>query len=168
MLYNEKTWPNPRGTYIGYIFDQFMDMKPDSDGLTELTSRLKERGFRMTPQRLSVIRVLTQSTRHPTVDDVYNEVRADFPMTSLATIYKTVALLKEIGALTELTISGDRNRYDGSLQAPHAHLICTKCNRIQDVESIDLGQILLEQDKLSGFEQVTPRLDFFGVCPDCQ
>ena len=65
--------------------------------LDELTTGLRERGNRLTPQRMTVLKVLTASEEHPSVEQIYERVKVDFPMTSLATIYKTVTLLKEMG-----------------------------------------------------------------------
>ena len=57
-----------------------------------LVDKLKQRGYRITPQRAAILKVFTESQDHPTVEQVYEQIKADFPMTSLATIYKTVTL----------------------------------------------------------------------------
>ena len=133
-----------------------------------MTSRLKDLGYRMTPQRLAVIKVLSESTQHPTAEEVYTQVRIGFPTTSLATIYKTIALLKGIGEISELHFKDDSNRYDGRQRSPHPHLVCRECNRILDVEIADLTGLSEQLERSSGFDRIMPRLDFFGICPDCQ
>ena len=70
--------------------------------LDEMITRLKERGHRLTPQRMAVLKILAVSEGHPSVEQIYERVKVDFPMTSLATVYKTVALLKEMGEVLEL------------------------------------------------------------------
>jgi Fur family peroxide stress response transcriptional regulator len=65
--------------------------------LDELIVRLREQRHRLTPQRMAVLRILAVSEGHPSVEQIYQRVKADFPMTSLATVYKTVTLLKEMG-----------------------------------------------------------------------
>ena len=65
-----------------------------------LLTRLRQDGFRLTPQRMAVLRVLSDDTGHPTVEQVYDRVRADYPTTSLATIYKTIDMLKGIGEVS--------------------------------------------------------------------
>ncbi|MFB0536441.1 MAG: Fur family transcriptional regulator [Anaerolineae bacterium] len=60
--------------------------------LEELIARLRERGHRLTPQRMAVLKILAASERHPSVGQIYERVKVDFPMASLATIYKTVTL----------------------------------------------------------------------------
>jgi Fur family transcriptional regulator, peroxide stress response regulator len=133
-----------------------------------LIGRLKERGHRMTPQRMAVLKILTGSTEHLTAEQIHKRVVKKFPMTSLATVYKTVNLLKEMGEVIELHFGSDSNRYDAAKPYSHPHLICTSCQEIldPDIESIrDLPQQIAEQ---YGYKIVGHRLDFFGTCPACQ
>jgi len=141
----------------------------DSDvRLQELTRKLKERGYRLTPQRMAVLRILAVSKGHPSVEQIYDQVKADFPMTSLGTIYKTVNLLKEMGEVLELGFSDDGNRYDGNKPVPHPHLVCIKCKSIIDPEIPTLGILPQEVGDRTGYRIVSHRLDFYGICPRCQ
>jgi Fur family peroxide stress response transcriptional regulator len=136
--------------------------------LDELTTRLRERGSRLTPQRMAVLKILAASEGHPSVEQIYERVKVDFPMTSLATIYKTVTLLKEMGEVLELGFSDDGNRYDGNKPYPHPHLICTKCKNIVDPEVATLSELRQEVAQSTGYQIMSHRLDFFGICPQCQ
>jgi Fur family peroxide stress response transcriptional regulator len=71
--------------------------------IDEMLAKLKEREFRITPQRLAILKILAASEGHPSVDDIYREVKAGFPTTSLATVYKTVSLLKELNEALEIS-----------------------------------------------------------------
>jgi len=102
--------------------------------LDQITQALKERGYRLTPQRLAVLGVLAQSSDHPSVEEIHHQVRRDFPTTSLATIYKTVHLLKEMGEVLELGFADWGSRYDGRRPYPHPHVICTQCGAVVDHE----------------------------------
>ena len=82
--------------------------------LNQMLSKLKEHDFRLTPQRLAVLKVLAVSEGHPTVERIYETVRAEFPTTSIATIYKTVNLLKQLNEVLELGFPDGSNRYDGN------------------------------------------------------
>ena len=82
---------------------------------------LKETDHRLTPQRLAVLRVLADSAGHPSVEEIYEQVRQQHPMMSLATVYKTVETLKEMGQVLELEFSGAGNRYDGRQAEPYEH-----------------------------------------------
>jgi Fur family peroxide stress response transcriptional regulator len=134
----------------------------------ELTSKLKARGYRLTPQRLAIIRILAASTSHPSVEQVYDRVRADFPTTSLATVYKTVTLLRGMGEVLELSFGADGNRYDGNKPYPHPHLICLKCRRILDPEVNGLSEWLRQVGRMTGYRVTGHRLDLYGLCPGCQ
>jgi Fur family peroxide stress response transcriptional regulator len=133
-----------------------------------LISKLKERGYRLTPQRIAVLKILAASTGHPSVEQIYEGVKADFPTTSLATVYKTVTLLKEMGEVLELGFSNDRNRYDGNKPYPHPHLICIQCKDIIDQEMATLSELPQQVAQVTGFKIVSHRLDFYGICPRCQ
>ena len=136
--------------------------------LEELVARLREQGHRLTPQRMAVLKTLVTNEEHLSVEQIYERVRADFPMTSLATIYKTVAVLKEMGEVLELGFSNDSNRYDGSKPYPHPHLICIKCKNIVDIDISTLDALSLKIAQKTGYRIVNHRLDFFGICPQCQ
>jgi Fur family peroxide stress response transcriptional regulator len=133
-----------------------------------MVEKLKEHEFRITPQRLAVLKILAKSVGHPSVEDIFKQVRPVFPTTSLATIYKTVNLLKEIGEVVELDFSEESNRYDGNRPYPHPHLICTKCKTIMDPDMATVEDLSKEIARKTGYEILNHRLDFFGICPRCQ
>ena len=136
--------------------------------LDEMLAKLKGRDFRVTPQRLAVLRILAASEGHPSVDEIYQEVKAEFPTTSLATVYKTVALLKELKEVLELGFPDGSNHYDGNNPAPHPHAICVKCKKIMDPELNNLDELSEEMSRKTGYKIFHHRLDFFGLCPECQ
>jgi Fur family peroxide stress response transcriptional regulator len=133
-----------------------------------MLARLKNRGSRITPQRLAVLRILAASDGHPSVEQIHDQVKAQFPTTSLATVYKTVALLKELNEVLELGFPDTSNRYDGSRPFPHPHVICTKCRKVMDPELISLDELSDEMSRKTGYRILSHRLDFFGLCPECQ
>ena len=134
----------------------------------ELVRKLKESGHRLTPQRMAVLRILCESDGHPSVQQIYERVKPDFPMTSLGTVYKTVSLLKEMGEVLELGFGDDSNRYDGHRPYPHPHLVCLECKRILDPDIPALMTLPEKLGKRSGYQILSHRLDFYGVCPQCQ
>jgi Fur family peroxide stress response transcriptional regulator len=136
--------------------------------LNQMLSKLKEHDFRLTPQRLAVLKVLAVSEGHPTVERIYETVRAKFPTTSIATIYKTVNLLKQLNEVLELGFPDGSNRYDGNKPYSHPHVICTKCKKIIDPNIGSLKDLTKEVVKETGFQILNHRVDFFGTCRDCQ
>ena len=136
--------------------------------LNQMLSKLKEHDVRLTPQRLAVLKVLALSEGHPTVERIYETVRVEFPTTSIATIYKTVNLLKRLNEVLELGFPDGSNRYDGNKPYPHPHVICTNCKKIIDPNLGSLKDLTKEVIKETGFQILNHRVDFFGTCRDCQ
>ena len=133
----------------------------------ELIAALKERDFRLTPQRIELVRLIAASKGHPSAGQLYTTIKRQFPTMSQATVYKTLSLLKEINQVLEIDLRDD-SHYDGNRPEPHPHLICTKCNKIID------GEISFDQESLQGLEQTSGfkilrlQISLYGLCPDCK
>jgi Fur family peroxide stress response transcriptional regulator len=117
---------------------------------------------------MAVLKILLNNTEHLGVEQIYERVRVDFPMTSLATIYKTVAVLKDMGEVLELNFGDSGSRYDGSKPYSHPHLVCLQCKSISDVDVGSLSELPQQVAQQTGYRIVSHRFDFFGVCPRCQ
>lgn len=112
--------------------------------LDQMIQKLRQRDCRITPQRLAVLKILASSQGHPSVERIYEQVKTDFPTTSLATVYKTVSLIKELGEVLELGFSDGSNRYDGNKPYPHPHMVCTQCKKIIDPDLSSLTDMTAE------------------------
>lgn len=143
-------------------------MMETRDRMESILEKLKAKGHRITPQRLAILRILADSEGHPSVEDIFESVRLNFPTTSLATVYKTITVMKELGEVLELEFSNEHNRYDGSKPYPHPHLICVKCKRIVDPELSSLADLTRALANDTGYHILSHRLDFYGVCPNCR
>lgn len=145
-----------------------MDMVDSQTRFEKLMNKLREREYRLTPQRVALLRLLSTSEGHPSAAQLYDQLRDQFPTTSPGTIYKTLSLLKDLDEVLELGFSDDDNRYDGNKPYPHPHLICIRCRKIVDPE-VSMAQDLVRQvAQQSGYQITSHRLDFYGVCPDCR
>lgn len=136
--------------------------------LDELIVRLREHGCRLTPQRMVVLKILATSDEHPTAEQIYKRVKADYPMTSLATVYKTLTLLAQMGEVLEIGFNDDSTHYDGRKAQPHPHLICIECKKIEDLDLAPLQHLLEDVADRTGYRVLRYRFDFFGICPECQ
>ena len=134
----------------------------------QMVSKLRAHDFRITPQRLAILRVLAASEEHPSAERIYKTVRRDFPTTSIATIYKTIYLLKQINEVLEIAFPDGSNRYDGNKPFSHPHVICVRCQKIIDPDLGTLKDMTAEVVNETGFDILAHRLDFFGVCGDCK
>lgn len=133
-----------------------------------MVQRLKECDHRITPQRYAVLKVLAYSHEHPSAESIYGELVSHYPTMSLATVYKTLSLLKKEGEVLELEFSELGNRYDGNKPYAHPHIICTGCGVIMDPSQLDLEEITQKMMTETGFKIISHRLDFYGICPACQ
>ena len=132
----------------------------------QLIAALKERNFRLTPQRVELVRLIAVSEGHPSASQLYAKIQRQFPTMSQATVYKTLTLLKEMKQVLEIDLRDD-SHYDGNRPQPHPHLICMKCNKIMDGEiSLD-PESLQKLEQVSGFKILRPQISLYGLCPDC-
>ena len=106
----------------------------------EIISLLKQQGHRITPQRLAIFELILSSESHPSSDDVYHEIKKKYPSVSLATIYKNIRLLSDLGLISELNFESQPARYDSNT-SPHINVVCPVCGLIIDHESDLLNQI---------------------------
>lgn len=130
--------------------------------------RMRERGCRVTPQRVAILNALLNRYDHPSVEQIFEQVKRTYPMISLATVYKTVAVLKEMGEILELGFPEGGNRYDGSGSASHPHLICLDCGAILDVEEAGANNLSAAVAQQTGYQIVNYQFDLYGVCPACR
>jgi Fe2+ or Zn2+ uptake regulation protein len=108
----------------------------------QLTETLRARGRRVTSQRLVIHRLLHELGTHATVEDVFDAVAERLPGVSLPTVYATLELLEEIGAVRRVAIPGGPALYDPRTD-PHHHFICRACGRATDVDAdVELGPAL--------------------------
>lgn len=135
--------------------------------LEQMTRVLREKGCRLTPQRLALLKIIARGEGHPSADQIYELVKTDFPTTSLATIYNTLNLLKEMGEVLELNFDNLGSRYDGKKPYPHPHVICVECGQILDSEFMAMAGVSLEIAQKTGYQITHYHLNFFGRCPKC-
>ena len=132
-----------------------------------IMNKLKAGGHKITPQRMAIAKILACSSDHPSVEKIYEQLQNDFSTMSLATVYRTVLLIKSLGEALELGFPDGSNRYDGNKPYPHPHVICVKCGKIIDPDISGLKDMQQEIADETGFKILTHRLDFFGICSDC-
>ncbi len=144
-------------------------MQPQIEARVEdLRLKLHNSGHRITPQRLCILRALVNTNSHPSAEEIYAQVRVVSPTTSLATVYKTLDTLRDLGEVLELQPGDGRQHYDGVRPTFHPHVICTRCGAIEDVEIAGLSGLPAQAQTASGYEIHVPRVEFYGLCPACQ
>ncbi len=133
----------------------------------EMILALQECDYRLTPQRVELVRLIAASDGHPSAAQFYAKIKNQFSTMSQATVYKTLTLLKELNQVLEIELHDDR-RYDGNRPEPHPHLICLQCNKITDGEiEINISSIK-KMEESSGFQIIRPQISFYGLCLECR
>jgi Fur family peroxide stress response transcriptional regulator len=132
-----------------------------------IIQKLRDNGHKITPQRLAIVKILAKSEGHPSVENIYDQIKRDFPTMSLATVYRNIVLIKSLGEVLELGFPDGSNRYDGNKPKPHPHVICIKCKKIVDPVLDSLDEMKKEVAEETDFKILNHRLDFFGICSEC-
>lgn len=133
--------------------------------LDELAGLLRESGYRVTPQRLAVVRALLEDEGHPSAETVYGRIGETMPTTSLATVYNTLDALRGIEQVLEVRPGQGPARYDVRQPHGHPHLLCTRCGRVEDAP-LPSGAPPAAI-RVAGWGDLRARLDYEGLCPRC-
>lgn len=131
-------------------------------------SAIKSRNLRMTDQRRLVLRVLEESDEHLDAEAIYDLVRKQNPRISLATVYRTLALFKELGLISEHKLGEDHSHFETAQNEPHYHFTCLACRKIIEFSAPEIDDILLPRIKKQGLEINEVHLILSGYCADCQ
>lgn len=133
-----------------------------------LINRLRQLGYRITPQREMVIEALAHSGDHITADEIYEVVKNRSKAVNLATIYRTLDTLVAEGLVFRTNLLSGQEVYVTQGHGAHIHLICRNCGNVFNVAQ-DLALPLLEQiNDLYHFRADWQHLSFVGVCQACQ
>ena len=132
-----------------------------------LRGELRERELPFTHQREAIAQVLFESTRHLSADDVAAALRQRGEHAGKATVYRTLALLVELGLAAEHDFDEGFKRYETQVgAAQHDHLICTECGRVTTFRHPELDRVLAEVAAQSAFEAITRQVKVFGTCAE--
>lgn len=135
--------------------------------MENLTLLFKEKNLKLTPQRYAIYKYLKSTKSHPSAEMIYDDLKANYPTMSLATIYKTLKTLIELGVVIELNVGEDNFRYDANT-SQHPHIVCLSCGRVDDIENADFNFLDTEVEKYTNYKVDTHQLYFYGICHECQ
>jgi Fur family peroxide stress response transcriptional regulator len=127
---------------------------------------LRSKGYKATPQRIAICRIAFNSREHPSAQQVYNEVKKIHPTVSLATVYKTMEVLRDLDLVQELNFPEGQARFD-SYMNPHINLICLKCGKITDLDDATAAEITKKVAAATKFKPNSQRIDVYGTCRKC-
>ena len=147
----------PRGTSV------FAMLQPSTDAIVQT---LKAKGLRVTPQRFAVYANLLSRDDHPTVEQILVDLNQHYPVSSQATVYSSLQVLRTAGLIREVLLEAGVSRYDAKVE-PHHHFQCQECGSIEDIGWDAIPAI--DCDRLrSGLHVHTYEISIKGCCDRCQ
>jgi Fur family transcriptional regulator, peroxide stress response regulator len=124
---------------------------------------LVEKKIKPSYQRIKILQYINENINHPTVDNIFNNLVAEIPTLSKATVYNTLELFKGAGLVKVINIENNETRYDSRVYN-HGHFKCESCKRIYDFE-VDIDNLAV--NSLEFFKINDKNVYFKGICPKC-
>ena len=121
------------------------------------------KGVKLTDQRKRIAKVMSESTDHPDVDELYNRVSKIDPKISIATVYRTVKLFEESGILAKHDFKGGKARYEEMRESHHDHLIDVKTGEIIEFVDNEIEELQKKVAEKYGYDLVDHKLELYGV-----
>jgi Fur family ferric uptake transcriptional regulator len=137
------------------------------DKTEELLQNLRNKGYRITPQRETIMRIFQESSKHLSAEDVYEILQKKNESISLATTYRTLRMLVQMNILRELDFAETHKHYElvDPNSAPHHHIICLNCNKTIEFEDEAINKLGEAIASKYGVEIVDMQFQIFGNCP---
>jgi Fur family transcriptional regulator, ferric uptake regulator len=129
---------------------------------------LRQQGHRLTPQRLIVLEVIKSNGRHLTAEEIHAAVLSHQPYINIATIYRTLQWLQEVGLVAPITLGSGPLRYEYVSGTVHHHLICQECGYEQEIGDDILAALKQQLLERYGFSAQMSHLALLGRCTACQ
>ena len=133
-----------------------------------LMAALHATGRRLTRQRRLVMEVLEEADEHLDAETIHDRAKARDPNISLATVYRTLALLKEMGLVEEHRLGEDHAHYEAVQDVPHYHFTCLGCGRVIEFDAPQVVQVVQSLSKRENLRITDVHLFLTGYCERCQ
>lgn len=140
-------------------------MSEPTDGLREI---FQESGLRLTSQRRLVLDVLKGCDEHLEADEIYDRAKTRAPGLSLATVYRTLGVLKELGLVEEHRLGEGHSHYEAVQEGPHYHFTCRRCGKVIEFDTPLVAEVRREICEREDVRITQSHLYFVGYCADCQ
>jgi Fur family ferric uptake transcriptional regulator len=130
-------------------------------------SRFRAAGRRVTPQRRLVLRILAEAGGHLDAREVYDRARLHDRRVSLATVYRALNTLRDLGLVRELHLDEEHHHYELDAADGHSHLVCVRCGRVIEVDSRAFVEAAKAAAEVHGFTVTRAQVELAGTCADC-
>lgn len=135
--------------------------------MNETAIVLREKGLKVTPQRIAIYTMLMGTKAHPSAETIYKALEPTNPTISLATVYKTLDCFENAQLVQELNVGEGCSRYDAEVKS-HPHMVCTCCGEVYDLQIEGLNNIREQVREHTDFKIEREQLFFYGKCLNCQ
>ena len=135
--------------------------------IKDIVDTLRNEGFRITPQRIAIIKYVIDTQSHPSAEGIHKIIQKKYPMVSLATVYKTLDLLRKMSMIQELGFANGSARYEANV-GKHINIVCVRCGRIEDVDEHSLSGLESKVAEKSKYEIFSRRFELYGHCNECK
>ena len=129
---------------------------------TDIESKCKQKGVRLTDQRKLIAKVMSESESHPNVDELHKKVSKFDSKISIATVYRTVKLFEEAGIVSKHDFKGNKSRYEQAPEEHHDHLIDINSGEIIEFVNEEIEKLQKQVAKKLGYRLVDHRLELYG------
>jgi len=135
-------------------------------GTEDWDRRLREKGFRITPQRQLILEAV-EKLRHGTPEEILVEVQRTATGVNLSTVYRTLEVLEDVGLVTHAHIGHGAPTYHAVEEEVHIHLVCDQCKRVESVHSDVASQFVNSLRDTKGFQTDIAHVSLHGICKSC-
>ncbi len=130
---------------------------------SKIVRELKDKGYTLSMARIAILRYVMKENAHYTAEEIYKNLKEEYPTLSIATVYNTLKLLSKEGYLQQIMIDPNKVIYD-STKGVHPHFYCKVCGKIEDINS----DLKLEVNKeINGNRVEEVHIYVYGICKDC-
>ncbi len=133
-----------------------------------ISARLRQAGFRVTPQRQLILDAVCKLGGHVTPEAVYKQVHSITPAINRATVYRTLHFLTEQQILAEMALPNGRTGYEIAGETPHHHLVCRQCGGAVEIEDGMIRPLAEEIEAQYNFTLDMRHVTFLGLCAECR
>jgi len=128
----------------------------------------QEKGMRVTSKRNIICEVLEKSGGHLNAEEVYHLAKKKDKSIGVATVYRTLKIMKDAGVIEGQTFGQDYNRFESPTKDHHDHLVCTSCGKIDEFVNEKLEEMKEKVSEKNHFKMLSHKLEIYGLCADCQ
>lgn len=130
---------------------------------------LRSNGMLYSEQREQILDIFLKTEKHPTINDLYDLVKKKHPQIGLATVYRTMRVICDVGLARETDFGGSIRHFEHKYKHQHHdHLVCTKCGRIIEVMSPEIEKLQETLVRKHKFKAIRHRMEIFGLCQNCK